>query len=70
MRGKNWRTRVLWFVLGLIVASSFGLASAHRRTPMQLTLEERVTRLEKDLKALAEVVSYKQDEIKQRSNDR
>jgi hypothetical protein len=61
---KTWKTRVLWFVIGIVLASSFSLVSAHRARSTQLSLEDRVTNLEKSVKALAEVVSKKADEPK------
>jgi len=66
MRNRNLATRVIWFVLGVLVAASVGVVNARRTPPepQSLTLEERVTKLEKRVDGLAEAVSKKMDEPK------
>jgi len=63
MKIKQWTSRVLWFVLGVVVATSITVVNAHRTPPPQ-DLEERVMKLEKSVKDLWEAVGKKADQPK------
>lgn len=72
MSDKNWATRIIWFILGVVVATSVSVAHARRTTPepQPLTVEERVTKLEQSVKDLWEAMHKKEDTKKWPSNDR
>ena len=52
MKSRNWSTRILWFILGAVIAGSLLMIRTPQAQLNQSNLEQRVTALEKEVKAI------------------